>query len=216
MSATPEPGRFSLDHLVHRVWRKLALRDVTASDNYSALDRYYLLPDPWKMASETEQARFALTDSLLARHSPAPASILELGCGEGHHSHYLARRTQQLFACDVSPRAIRRASRALPNVSFAVGDAFNLPWQPPGGRYELVVACELLYYVKDPAALIRRMSQLGHLCLVTFFAPATTLIARHLEGLTAIERGWLCWSSEVWLYVLWRPLPSPSTTPDRQ
>lgn len=48
----------------------------------------------------------------------------------------------QLYGLDVSERAGER----LPSARFGVGEITALPWElPPGGKYDLVVACKVLY-----------------------------------------------------------------------
>ncbi len=66
-------------------WVRLALRRVHYADCTGKLDRLYRVEDPWQMESAREQARFAWTSRLIAAHFAPLGSILEIGCGEGHH-----------------------------------------------------------------------------------------------------------------------------------
>src|SRR5580700_10350985 len=100
------------------------------------------------MRSAREQARFEWTNQVIGDHLAPLGTILEVGCGEGHQSQYLARQSGELYGIDVSARAVDRARQRCPAGNFAVGDPFTLGSAMPD-RYDLVAACEVLYYVKD-------------------------------------------------------------------
>lgn len=62
---------------------------------------------------------------------PAHATLLDIGCGEGYYSHYLA--TQQpsvtIYGIDISKAAVKAAVKSLPTHQFAVASAYQLPLQ---------------------------------------------------------------------------------------
>ena len=66
--------------LMARLWRRYALRELSASDNHAGLQRLYALPDPWDMRSEREQSRFMQTNALIEELTGPVGSILEIGC----------------------------------------------------------------------------------------------------------------------------------------
>jgi cyclopropane fatty-acyl-phospholipid synthase-like methyltransferase len=142
-------------------WVRLALRRVHYTDWADKLDRLYMVEDPWRLQSAKEQARFAWTNHLIAAQFGRPETILEIGCGEGHQSQYLTQACDRLYGIDVSPRAVRRARRRCAEARFAAGDpvAFHFTGVPL--PVDLVVACEVIYYVKDVPRFIERLSQLG-------------------------------------------------------
>lgn len=194
--------------LVSKVWRRFALRGIGANDNHVGLDRLYALPDPWGMTSTREQSRFSQTNAVIAAHAGRVRTLLEIGSGEGHQSEHLATLCDRLYGLDVSERAVERARERLPRAQFGVGEIGALPWAPPeGGRYDLVVACEVLYYLSDIEAAVRHMSQLGHACLVTFFCPSARRVAQHLEAIPGLQRGWIYHDPYAWLWAFWRPEP---------
>jgi hypothetical protein len=121
---------------------------------------------------------------------------------------HLTRLCDRLYGIDVSPTAVARAqARHLPGAAFAVADVHHLPWHTDPGGFDLVVACEVLYYVRDIPAAIARMNELGSACLVTFFGPAARVVAPHLDALGGpdVERGWFFHDPYAWLYAFWRP-----------
>ena len=195
--------------LIRKAWRRIALRNLTANDNHAQLDRLYALPDPWNMRSEGEQRRFEMTNALIESKAGRVGTILEVGCGEGHQTQHLLSLCDQIYGLDVSPRAVARARQRVPQALIETGTLGVVPWAPPQGRFDLVVACEVLYYVSDISGAVRRMSELGRACLVTFFVPAARIVARHVEHLPGVERGWLYHDPNVWLCAFWRQQEDP-------
>jgi demethylmenaquinone methyltransferase/2-methoxy-6-polyprenyl-1,4-benzoquinol methylase len=77
-----------------------------------------------------------------------PRSALELACGTGLFTRFLAPHVHQLLALDASPevQAINRARVAAPNVEYALEDLFA--WQP-AARYDFVFMSFWLSHVPD-------------------------------------------------------------------
>ncbi len=187
------------------MWRRYALRELSAADNYAGLQRLYALPDPWDMRSDREQSRFRQTNALIGSLTGRVGSILEIGCGEGHQSSHLATLCDRLDGIDVSERAIQRARMRVPACRFGVGDIATLPWSlGEQERYDLVVACEMLYYVKDIDAALRDMSRRGRACLVTFFCPSARTVAPAVVAIDGAQRGWIFHEPYAWLWAFWR------------
>ena len=203
-SADPRVTEPRLQILMRKVWRRIALRNLSGSDNHKQLDRLYAVADPWEMTSAREQFRFAMTNTLLQENLGRSRTLLEVGCGEGHQSEHLARLCDQLYGIDVSPRAIERARPRVPAAQFDVGSLPAVPRTPEGGRFDIVVACEVLYYMSDIGGAVRAMSDLGDACLVTFFGPSAGKVARHVDRIPNVERGWFFHEPYAWLWAFWR------------
>ena len=187
-----------------RLWMKYALRGVGGSDNHARLDLAYAVEDPWNMDSAMERARFEATNAVIERAFGRVGSVLELGCGEGHQTEWLARVSDQQYGVDVSAQAIERARLRLPGACFAATDVFGQPWGEARHRFDLVTACEVLYYLSDPAATIARMRHLGRNGLVTFFAPACGRVGPHLEAIPGLRKDWIFHGGTAWLVAWWR------------
>lgn len=187
-----------------RTWMKYAMRGVGAADNHGRMDLAYSMPDPWDMDSNMERARFAATDALITRTFGRVGSILELGCGEGHQTRHFAALADTVYGIDVSAKAVERARVAVPDAHFAATDIFAQPWGEERGRFDLVTACEVMYYMKDVDATIARMSQLGRNCLVTFFSPALRRLSPHLDRIPNLQKDWMFYGGTVWLACWWR------------
>lgn len=196
------PPVFQVSRFARKVWRRLVSRKLTKSDDYQGLNRLYAMEDPWEMTSHREQLRFRETNAFIAQCMGRVGSLLELGCGEGHQSVHLAGLCDRLVGIDVSERAVNRAQARLPNAKFIVADIAGLTTAAP--PFDLVVACEMLYYVKDIPATLERMNQLGSACLVTFFGPAARVVAPHLASMPVSHRGWIYGDPYEWLFAFWR------------
>lgn len=189
---------------VRRTWMKYAMRGVGGADDYERLELAYRLGDPWNMESRLEQARFAATNALIARAFGRVGTLLEVGCGEGHQTRVLGELADEVHGIDVSSTAVERARERVPGAHFAATDIHGQPWGDQQGRFDLVVACEVLYYIKDIPATLARMRHLGRACLVTIFAPALVRVGPHLEGIPGLHKDWMQHEGETWLVCWWR------------
>lgn len=187
-----------------RLWMKYALRGVGGADNFERLDLAYSVEDPWNMESALERARFEATNRVIERAFGRVGSVLELGCGEGHQTAYLARLSDRQYGVDVSAQAVERAKKRLPQAEFAATDIFGQPWGGERHRFDLVTACEVLYYLREPEKTLARMRHLGRCGLVTFFAPACGRIGPHLDAMPDVRKDWIWHGGTAWLVGWWR------------
>ena len=69
----------------------------------------------------------------------SPGSALDVGCGEGQNSLWLAEHGWSVLGVDISPTAIERARAAQPEAGadFVVADARE--WEP-GRQFDLVIS----------------------------------------------------------------------------
>lgn len=197
-------ARVLLQKILRRTWMKYALRGVGPNDNFERLDLAYSIEDPWNMNSAGEAARFEATNRIIAREFGELDSVLELGCGEGHQSAYLARVAKRVYGVDVSEKAVERARQRVPGAEFAAADIFSQPWADSVPRFDLVTACEVLYYLSDVEATLARMSELGRNCLVTIFAPAARRVGPQLDRIDGLKKDWIWHGGTVWLVCWWR------------
>ncbi len=91
-------------------------------------------------------------------------SAVEVGCGEGYLAAQLARLGLSVEAVDPDPEVVARAARERGSGDraprFAVGDLFDLA---PGSLsgVDLLVCCEVLEHVAEPAAALDRLAEAG-------------------------------------------------------
>ena len=181
-------------------WKRIALRRVHYADRADRLDLLYRVEDPWQMTSPQEQARFAWTNRLIATQFGRPETILEIGCGEGHQSQYLARACGRLRGVDVSRRAVERARQRCPEGDFTVGDPFSVRLP---GAVDLVVACEVVYYAKDVPGFLAQLSRLGRACLVTYYHGQAPALAPHFASLPGCAQEQFRVGDVEWTAIWW-------------
>lgn len=191
--------------LGRRLWMKYALRGVRQNDAHGRLDLAYTIEDPWHMNAARERFRFAETNRVIAsRVGGRFGRVLEIGCGEGHQTEHLARLAEDVTGIDVSANAIERARRRVPSARFIAGDLLAQPWARERGRFELVTACEVLYYMSDIPAFLRAMDELGGACVVTYFAPAARLCEGPVMAMPGAEQARLRFEDTEWVAAWWR------------
>jgi SAM-dependent methyltransferase len=122
--------------------------------------------------------KWAVISDILCRLSiEPPASVLDVGCGTGWTSVFLAESGYQVFGVDVAPAVItiahRRASRWGHRVRFKVADMneFEL-----GEKFDAVLVFDALHHSEHPEAVVAN-------------------IARHLK-----PGGWVIFGEPSWLH----------------
>lgn len=128
--------------------------------------------DPWNYAASPFEA-YKRRILRLACGNRKYGRGLELACANGETTKVLAPLCLQLLAIDGSATAIaeaKRRTRHLQNVHFAT---ILLPDGLPRQHYDLIVASEILYYLR-PRALTRMLKQLWEA-----LAPGGRLVCLH-------------------------------------
>ena len=187
-------------------WRSRVLHGADFADKHKRLDALYRVKDPWGFTDPREEMRFQETNRILLREFGQIGTLLEIGCAEGHQTAYLMRVCHQLYGLDVSSRAVQRAKLKCPGAILAAGDmARRAPIAGSPERFDVVVACEVLYYVKDVAENLRRMGELARGCLITYFCLASfrerldhELACIHIAGRETIRCEDRCWTVVWW------------------
>ncbi|MGO9489280.1 MAG: class I SAM-dependent methyltransferase [Solirubrobacteraceae bacterium] len=91
----------------------------------------------------------------------APASVLDVGCGEGVLVHRWAQRRPdaQLVGIDLEEESIQTgwAEHKAPNLQYRVMEASDLPFAD--GEFELASAIEVLEHVPDPEHTLAEMAR---------------------------------------------------------
>jgi ubiquinone/menaquinone biosynthesis C-methylase UbiE len=96
---------------------------------------------------------------------PAPQTALEVGCGEGVIADKLHRRWGEVVALDLPDAGLRADWRRYQGPRFLHANALELPFED--GRFDVVVAAEVLEHLPDPGKGLQEMARVGrgHLVL---------------------------------------------------
>jgi ubiquinone/menaquinone biosynthesis C-methylase UbiE len=127
--------------------------------------------------------------------------VLDLGCGVGRLSEWLARKAQHVTGVDISEEMTRVArnaafSRGLSNVTFQVYDGTTLPHTD--GSFDVIVCTGVLKYVIDDEDLstvinemCRTVASGGQIAIIDQFdysGPVKLSEAEDLGGLSVLRR----------------------------
>jgi predicted TPR repeat methyltransferase len=164
------------------LWVRFWLRRSKFSGRYGDLQRLYAARDPWNLLSEKEQFRFAAVNDIVRNMAPACQSLLELGCGEGIQTRKLLDVSHHVTGVDVSDLAIARAKQDVPSAEFHVGKAEDVSRMFAGRRFDIVTACEVLYYSDDIGTAIRGVQDVTDQLLVTSYAERAAHMRDHFSG----------------------------------
>ena len=188
---------------LRKQWARVTLHDVHFADKHDRLDALYRIRDPWEMETEPQRFRFRETNRLIEEHFGRVGTLLEVGCGEGHQSEHLIKVCDELVGADISGRAISRARHRVPQATFVVGDIFTSDMLA-GRRFDLVVGCEVLYYVKDVPAALDCFRQLGRSCLLTYYARPAKTLDPYVLSIPGIKWDTIRYEDSTWTVAWWR------------
>ena len=184
-----------------KLWVRGLQRGIVFANRNSRFNQLYQVNDPWEMASDREQLRFRETCRIIEKEFGRIGALLEIGCGEGHQSQHLEQVCELLYGIDVSKTALARAQRRCPTARLSVADLST--YRPELPKFDLVVACEVLYYVKDVPAALRRMSELGQRCLVTYVQSGPCVLDAFFTGIPVLGTRVIQGTGSSWKVVWW-------------
>jgi SAM-dependent methyltransferase len=110
-------------------------------------ERYSAEPDPWRTLTDPYERN--KMERTLEACGPGPfTAVCDLGAGIGGLTVRLAPRARSLLALDAAPTAVAAARERLATFAQAEVRVAALPDQLPDGPFDLVVASEVLYYLR--------------------------------------------------------------------
>jgi SAM-dependent methyltransferase len=89
--------------------------------------------------------------------------VLDIGCGAGLFARAAADRGAQVTGVDNDPDALALAAHEVPEGTFAVRDARDLPTGP----FDVAAAVQLLMHVPDPVAVLRAAARVAPVVAAT-------------------------------------------------
>lgn len=161
----PAPHQYSPPHY----WEDRAQRFAGERDGLAAVCAYGM-PEFYNRAIDLEQ-RLALAPWLKVKKD---ARVLDVGCGIGRWSRFLAARGALVLGVDLSPTMIAQARRRAAEQGveercrFAVADLAHLDL---GEQFDLVLGVTVLQHILDPVAFRSALS-----AMVSHLAPGGRMI----------------------------------------
>ncbi len=115
-----------------------------------------------------------------------PATILEVGCGEGFLSAYLKSRMpgMRLHGLDINENAIGFARDHFGHLAqFSTGSIYELPFG--AGSFDLVLCSQVLEHLEDPEAAVAELKRVSsaHLLISVPAEPMFRLLSGVFTGL---------------------------------
>jgi len=86
-------------------------------------------------------------------------SVLEVGCGPGDLAAAIVPSNVTYLGIDIDLQEVETARVRYPNLSFAVGSAYDLPVETKS--MDLVIACEVLEHLEDPAKALAEIDRVA-------------------------------------------------------
>jgi 2-polyprenyl-6-hydroxyphenyl methylase/3-demethylubiquinone-9 3-methyltransferase len=163
-----ETNAKSFNSVNNDVYSTLGPRWYEAQDDPVALLRAEAtLRNPW------------IASTIAAELGPPPRSVLDIGCGAGFLSNYLAGIGHRVSGLDSAAPALDVAARydRSGSVDYRHGDARALPYAP--GAFDVVCAMDFLEHVEDPQQVVAEA--------------ARVLAPSGLFFFHTFNRNWLSW-----------------------
>jgi len=91
------------------------------------------------------------------RQFKSHGAVLDVGCGQGLLAPLIRESCSRYLGVDLSSEAVRRAVVSEDaKIQFRQGDASTFV---PDGKFDVIVFNEMLYYLEEPLATVRRYSR---------------------------------------------------------
>lgn len=106
-----------------------------------------------------EEAQNFIEKIITKHHWPVHSYVLDLACGKGRHSNYLASKNMKVLGIDLSEKNIEFATEnAHPNAKFQVGDMREIPFE---NTFDIVVNLFTSFgYFDDPTDNTKVLQQI--------------------------------------------------------
>jgi|SRR3989344_2999245 len=104
----------------------------------------------------------------IIRYVPAKSKVLDVGCGVGQVSNFLAGRGYNVIGTDISQLLIEEAKKN-GKANFRVMDALNLEFEDK--RFDCVISAETIEHIPDPEKMlseIHRVLKNGGILVLRF------------------------------------------------
>ena len=176
--------------------------DGLRRQRYGKIRMLYSLEDPWEMASAREQHRFQETMTHLRSVAPHFGDVLELGLRRGASSVFVRNR-DTLYGVDISNTAVRRAARRCPSGQFSAMPLEEVATYFGDRRFNLITACEVLYYATDIAGILTMLQDRTDYLYVRITIPGSIKMTGALPRRRLVPLEKIAFEDTAWDCFLW-------------
>ena len=81
--------------------------------------------------------------------------ILDIGCGNGSLSNFLAQQGYEVVGVEESESGVKLANQSFPSCRFIQGSIYDLPYSELGDNFDIVIAVEVIEHLFYPKELVR-------------------------------------------------------------
>lgn len=136
-------------------------------------------------AEPSAQAYVAATLDRLAGVLKPGGTVVDLGCGPGHHTAALADRGFAVTGVDYAPAMLALAAAKNPAATYLQADLDD-PTSLPAGPFDGALCISVIQVIADPSALLRRVHDIlspgGYLLIEVASRPGSLSIDTMLGG----------------------------------
>jgi SAM-dependent methyltransferase len=156
-AAAGDEALLSPEFLAHfrRAYETFAVERAHPAGHPSHFDHIYAdTDDPWEFSTRFYEQR---KRDLLGAALPAArfSRVFEPGCSTGLLTEALARRCDQVVACDAAARPVALARQRTADLDNVTVTKMAVPAEWPDGTFDLIVLSEIGYYCDDLERLAR-------------------------------------------------------------
>lgn len=119
--------------------------------------------DEWSAQYDTDRNRTRDLEGIALRtvlHGQPLGHVLEVGCGTGKNTLWLAERADHITAVDLSEGMLAKARTKVTasTVTFVQGDVLQ-PWSFAEGPYDLVTFSLVLEHIEELGSILRKTAE---------------------------------------------------------
>jgi len=152
-------------------------------------DRWYTAQDdPVALLRAESRARNPWIVSSIRQAFPSgEVKVLDIGCGGGFLSNYLANSDFIVNGLDASAQSLSIAKRydGTGRACYVMGDAYHLPYA--GGEFQAACAMDFLEHVDEPQSVIAEAARVLRPSGLLFFATFNRNFISWLIGIKGVE-----------------------------
>jgi 2-polyprenyl-3-methyl-5-hydroxy-6-metoxy-1,4-benzoquinol methylase len=95
------------------------------------------------------------------RENKSKLRILDIGCGNGSLSNFIAQRGYEVVGVEESESGVKFASKSFPDCRFFQGSVYDLPYTELEEKFDIVISAEVIEHLFYPKELVKNAEVLN-------------------------------------------------------